>query len=123
MSLPDDGFDAYYPLTILALSAIAVLAFQAVDIYHVAGLPRGGAAVLAAARGLDHHLPDVFALVFFARLDGMFSRVWIATWYGTGAGMLLALRLGLAALVRHWTQQGRLVRRTVIVGGGERGRA
>jgi Undecaprenyl-phosphate glucose phosphotransferase len=117
--LPDNGFDANYPLTIMALSAIAVLAFQAVDIYHVqafrAVLPQFSR--LLAAWTVIFLI--AFAIVFFARLDGMFSRVWIATWYGVGAGVLLALRIGLAGLVRAWTQQGRLVRRTAIVGGGE----
>ncbi|ALK09081.1 undecaprenyl-phosphate glucose phosphotransferase [Blastochloris viridis] len=119
--VPDSGFAAYYPLTILGLSAIAVLAFHSIDIYQVQAFR---AVVLQFSRmfaAWTSIFMIVFAIVFFARLDGVFSRVWIATWYSLGAVMLFGLRVGLAGLVRTWTHQGRLVRRTAIVGGGEAG--
>jgi Undecaprenyl-phosphate glucose phosphotransferase len=60
---------------------------------------------------------------FFAKLDVMYSRVWAGVWYGGGLMMLFAGRLVVSTLVRHWTRQGRLIRRTVIVGGGPSGEA
>jgi Undecaprenyl-phosphate glucose phosphotransferase len=58
-----------------------------------------------------------FAFMFKA--SDLVSRVWLVTWYASGAIMLVAFRLSLRALVRQWTAEGRLKRRTVIVGGGK----
>ena len=58
---------------------------------------------------------------FFAKLDDDFSRVWFASFFGFGLMALLASRLVLYALVRRWMRDGRLTRRTVIVGGGDAG--
>ena len=33
--VPAEGFDWYYPVTVLGIAALAVLGFQAADIYHV----------------------------------------------------------------------------------------
>src|SRR5690606_30153396 len=49
----------------------------------------------------------------------LFSRVWLISWYLSGAVLLVGFRIALRGLVRHWTAQGRLRRRTVIVGGGK----
>jgi Undecaprenyl-phosphate glucose phosphotransferase len=51
----------------------------------------------------------------------MFSRVWLGTFYVGGLGALIISRRLVFLLVREWTKQGRLARRTVIVGGGEPG--
>ena len=48
----------------------------------------------------------------------MVSRVWLVSWYATGAILLVAFRLVLRLLIRHWTRDGRLKLRTVVVGGG-----
>jgi Undecaprenyl-phosphate glucose phosphotransferase len=61
----------------------------------------------------------LFAGIFFLKLEGVFSRVFFAGWFFGGFALLIASRIGLAMAVRHFTQQGRLERRTVIVGGGE----
>lgn len=56
-------------------------------------------------------------LVLF-KASEMVSRVWLVSWFITGAIALLAFRLVLQALVQKWTSEGKLKRRTVIVGGG-----
>jgi Undecaprenyl-phosphate glucose phosphotransferase len=58
---------------------------------------------------------------FFAKAGEMFSRVWLATYFFGGMLMLIASRKLLFHAVRKWTREGRLTRRTVIVGGGELG--
>src|SRR5690606_5827979 len=57
--------------------------------------------------------------IFFFKAGDLFSRVWLISWYVSGAIALIAYRIALRALVQRWTAQGRLRRRTVIVGGGK----
>jgi Undecaprenyl-phosphate glucose phosphotransferase len=99
---------------------MALLAFQAADIYHVHAfrspeqLARLGAAwtiVFLLAMGI----------VFFAKLQDEFSRVWLAGTYLIGLAALVGFRMALSSLVRHWSREGRLERRSVVVGGGEAG--
>jgi Undecaprenyl-phosphate glucose phosphotransferase len=58
-------------------------------------------------------------LAFLFKASDFVSRVWLVSWYVAGAFGLVGFRLGLRALVRRWTADGRLKRRTVIVGGGK----
>lgn len=65
----------------------------------------------------------VFVIVtlgaFFFKVSDMVSRVWVVSWFISGGVFLVAYRLTVRALVNHWTRQGKLKRRTVIVGGGK----
>ena len=56
--------------------------------------------------------------LFLFKASDMVSRVWVVGWFAAGAVVLVAFRLALRALVLRWTRQGKLKRRTVIVGGG-----
>ncbi|MGE3870070.1 MAG: undecaprenyl-phosphate glucose phosphotransferase, partial [Pseudorhodoplanes sp.] len=49
------------------------------------------------------------------------SRVWVASFYGFGMLALVGARLVLYRRMKTWTREGRLTRRTAIVGGGEAG--
>ncbi len=60
----------------------------------------------------------LLAAVFFLKVGQDFSRVWFASWYVVGAVVLLAERLVVAGIVRHWTRQGRVYRRAAIYGSG-----
>jgi Undecaprenyl-phosphate glucose phosphotransferase len=57
--------------------------------------------------------------IFFLKLDGAFSRVWLLGWYVAGLGLLACERFFLALAVRALTQQGKLDRRAALVGGGD----
>ena len=57
-------------------------------------------------------------MVFFAKIGGNFSRVWLASLYFLGAGALVLERLALSFFVSAVTRAGRFDRRTAIVGGG-----
>ncbi|MCW5722509.1 MAG: undecaprenyl-phosphate glucose phosphotransferase [Devosia sp.] len=59
------------------------------------------------------------AVIFFFKAGDMVSRVWLLAWFISGTVLLVAYRLLLRGLVQRWTEQGRLKRRTVIVGGGK----
>lgn len=60
----------------------------------------------------------VMAGLFVFKAGDQVSRVWLVGWYAGGALALIAFRIGLRALIAAWTDQGRLKRRTVVVGGG-----
>ncbi|GGA51222.1 undecaprenyl-phosphate glucose phosphotransferase [Pelagibacterium lentulum] len=60
----------------------------------------------------------IVAGLFIFKAGDMMSRVWLIGWYVSGCALLIGYRLALRALIGHWTRQGRLKRRTVIVGGG-----
>src|SRR3989440_12526027 len=61
------------------------------------------------------------ALVFFAQLGGMYSRLWLSAYYSCGLFTLYGTRLFVFGIVRRWTREGRLDRRAVVVGGGDPG--
>jgi Undecaprenyl-phosphate glucose phosphotransferase len=60
----------------------------------------------------------VMSLAFLLKSSELVSRVWLVGWYGSGALVLVLFRVSLRAVVLQWTREGRLKRRTVIVGGG-----
>ncbi|KKB10281.1 UDP-phosphate glucose phosphotransferase [Devosia chinhatensis] len=103
---------------ILATALLANIAFNAVRSHRVSSyrtaLPQIGrvlgawsVVMIALAVGL-----------YFLASGDLASRAWLVIWFGSGAVVLVAYRLGLRALVQHWTNMGRLKRRAVIVGGG-----
>ncbi|HUV32991.1 MAG TPA: undecaprenyl-phosphate glucose phosphotransferase, partial [Devosiaceae bacterium] len=60
----------------------------------------------------------LIAFAFVLKMSDAYSRVWLVGWFLMGAAGLVLFRLGLRAMVLRWTAQGRLRRRTAIVGGG-----
>jgi Undecaprenyl-phosphate glucose phosphotransferase len=58
---------------------------------------------------------------FFAKLGGEISRLWLSGFFFVGLGALIAERLFLRSMVRRWARQGRLDRRTIIVGSDHNG--
>jgi Undecaprenyl-phosphate glucose phosphotransferase len=119
--IPTYGFDWYYLAAIGAIATIAVIVFQAADIYHIHAFrsPVGQCARLVPAWAIVFAI--AMAIAFFAKFEGMFSRFWLAGYYGGGLLVLMGFRVALSRLVRHWTSEGRLERRAVVVGGGEPG--
>jgi len=55
------------------------------------------------------------------RAGDEFSRVWLGSYYVIGLLTLITFRRALFLLVRRWTREGRLDRRTVVVGAGGSG--
>jgi Undecaprenyl-phosphate glucose phosphotransferase len=117
------GFAWEYLGATIAISTVAILAFQAAELYDTAAMRTHVHQLSRIALCWTVVFLVAFAVSFFARLDDIYSRVWAATWYMSGLFMLFAGRIALSALVRQWTRMGRLVRRTVIVGGGPAGTA
>src|SRR5947209_2290212 len=114
-------FDWYYVVTAFGVAGLAIIAFQAADIYQIQAFrnPVSQCARLAVAWSIVFLL--LVALVFFAQLGGMFSRLWLSSYYGIGLFTLYGTRLFVFGVVRRWTREGRLDRRAVVVGGGDPG--
>jgi len=121
--VPTNWLAWYYPVTIAGIAVFSVLAFQTADIYHVQAFRSRGSqyARLVAAWSVVFLL--LSAVLFFGKLQDMFSRVWLLAFYFIGMVALVGFRSVLSGFVRHWTREGRLTRRTVVVGGGEFGEA
>ncbi len=117
------GFAWEYLGATIAVSTAAILTFQAAELYDTVAMRTHVHQLSRIALCWTLVFLVALAISFFARLDDVYSRVWAGTWYLSGLFMLFAGRLTLSALVRHWTRMGRLVRRTVIVGGGPAGAA
>ena len=114
-------FDWYYVATAFGVASLAVIVFQAADIYQIQAFrhPASQCARLTVAWSIVFLV--LVAAVFFAQLGGMYSRLWLSAYYGIGLFTLYATRLFVFGIVRRWTREGRLDRRAVVVGGGDPG--
>ncbi|CAN5326466.1 undecaprenyl-phosphate glucose phosphotransferase [soil metagenome] len=118
---PIDGFSWRYTAAVFAVAACAVISFQAAEIYDVQVF-RGQ---LRQMTRMASSWAFVFLLFigvsFFAKVGGVISRVWLSAFFFSGLAAIFAERLVLRALVRRWAREGRLDRRTIIVGSDENG--
>jgi Undecaprenyl-phosphate glucose phosphotransferase len=119
--VPLAGFHWEYIAAILATAVTTVICFQAADIYQVQ-IFRGQ---LRQMTRMISSWAFVFLLFigasFFAKLGSEISRLWLSAFFFIGLVVLVVERLTLRALVRRWARQGRLDRRTVIVGSDQNG--
>ncbi len=110
-----------YIAAILAMTMTAVICFQAADLYDVQ-MFRGQ---LRQMTRIISSWSLVFLLFigasFFAKLGSEISRLWLSAFFITGMATLVAGRLSLRTLVRRWAREGRLDRRTIVVGADSSG--
>ena len=114
--VPIEGFEWHYIAAIAGIAVLAMLAFQAADIYQVQAFRGYEKQYFRLASAWSVVFLLVIGITFFAKAGDQFSRIWLGTFYVVGLLTLVGFRRGLFLLVRHWTRQGRLDRRTVIVG-------
>ncbi|CAM5375305.1 UDP-glucose:undecaprenyl-phosphate glucose-1-phosphate transferase OS=Afipia felis OX=1035 GN=wcaJ_1 PE=3 SV=1 [Afipia felis] len=119
--VPIDGFSWAPVGAVVAISLVAVIGFQAAEIYDIQ-IYRGR---LRQFTRLISSWILVFLLFtgvsFFAKFGDTVSRVWLATFFVLGLVVLILERIVLRSLVRRWAREGRLARRTVIVGADQNG--
>jgi Undecaprenyl-phosphate glucose phosphotransferase len=116
---PRVGFQAAY-LPAIPLTAIAaIIMLQAWGTYTIAALRSPLLHIPRIVAGWGMVFLLVFAFVFFMKLEGVFSRVFMALWFGFGFLAILLLRIIMSMRIRRMTRQGLLDQRTVIVGGGD----
>jgi Undecaprenyl-phosphate glucose phosphotransferase len=112
------GREFVYYLVTPAMALAGVFAIQALQLYSISAFREPLRNGLKVAGAWTAVFVLATAAVFFLKFDGVFSRVWLAAWYVGGLGALCVERFALAAFVRNLSRQGKLDRRTVIVGGG-----
>jgi len=112
------GEPAFYVPVILAACLLANVLFNAARTHRITAYRTVLNQVGRVLGGWTIVMVVLAVGIFFFKAGDLFSRVWLASWFVSGAALLIAYRLALRALVMHWTEQGRLRRRTVIVGGG-----
>jgi Undecaprenyl-phosphate glucose phosphotransferase len=115
------GFHWEYVAAIFGMTITAVICFQAADIYEVQVF-RGQ---LRQMTRMISSWAFVFLLFigasFIVKLGSEISRVWLSTFFFIGLAALVAERLFLRTMVRSWARQGRLDRRTIVVGSDQNG--
>ena len=119
--VPLRGFSWEFLAAIFGVAATAVICFQAADIYQVQ-LFRGH---LRQMTRMASSWAIVFLLFigasFIVKLGSEISRLWLTAFFFSGLAALLTGRVLLRSLVRSWARQGRLDRRTIIVGADQNG--
>jgi Undecaprenyl-phosphate glucose phosphotransferase len=119
--VPNYGFAWHYIAANIGIAIMAMLAFQVADIYQVQAFRGHEKQYMRLASAWSVVFLLAVSVSFFAKLGSDFSRVWLATFYVVGLFALLGFRRGLFLLVRRWTREGRLDRRTVVVGADANG--
>src|SRR5690242_9382009 len=116
-----EGLIWRYLAATIAIALLSTLAFQTADIYQVQAFRGYEKQYMRLASAWSVVFLIVISASFFAKAGDMFSRVWLGSYYIVGACALIASRRLVFLVVRKWTREGRLNRRTVIVGGADAG--
>jgi Undecaprenyl-phosphate glucose phosphotransferase len=119
--LASEGTVALSAAATFVIALLAMLAFQTADIYQVQAFRGHEKQYMRLASAWSVVFLIVIGGSFFAKAGDMFSRVWLGSFYFCGLVTLIIFRRLLFLLVRKWTREGHLTRRTVIVGGGDYG--
>jgi Undecaprenyl-phosphate glucose phosphotransferase len=116
-----NGFAWHYVGAISGIAVLAMLAFQVADIYQVQAFRGHEKQYMRLASAWSVVFLIAIGVSFFAKAGDQFSRAWLGAFYVLGLFMLIAFRRALFLLVRRWTREGRLDRRTVLVGADANG--
>jgi Undecaprenyl-phosphate glucose phosphotransferase len=119
--VPANGFALHYIAAIVGISVLSIIAFQAADIYQVQAFRGHEKQYMRLASAWSVVFLIVIGVSFFAKAGDQFSRAWLGAFYVLGLFTLVAFRRALFLLVRRWTRQGRLDRRTIVVGADANG--
>ena len=107
-----------YPPIVVGLSLVTVILSEFSGCYQMSVLRNPVSQIGRMLLVWSAAFAFVTVALFFLKVSADFSRMWLGTWYVVGFGLILALRLAAARLIRRWARNGRMERRAVIVGGG-----
>jgi Undecaprenyl-phosphate glucose phosphotransferase len=119
--VPTEGFEWHYAGAVVGIAALSVLAFQSGGLYQMQGFSGYARSYLRLMSAWSLVFVIAIGITFFAKAAESFSRLWLATFFICGAAAVLGFRLALTQLVRQWMRDGRLERRTVVVGADAEG--
>jgi Undecaprenyl-phosphate glucose phosphotransferase len=116
------GHDSIWSIWLLLgmplIAAGAVLAVQVSGLYKISVFRAFPAKALRLVAGLACVYGIAFAATLCFHLDEIYPRAFLLAWFGCDLVFLGCERTALALIVDKLIQTGRLVRRTVLVGGG-----
>jgi Undecaprenyl-phosphate glucose phosphotransferase len=119
--VPLGDFRWEYVAAIFGITVTAVICFQASDIYDVQTFRDQLRQMTAMISSWAFVFLLFIGASFFAKLGGEISRLWLLAFFIFGLAALVVERLLLRSLVRGWARQGRLDRRTIVVGSDQTG--
>jgi Undecaprenyl-phosphate glucose phosphotransferase len=119
--VPIEGFAWRYVGAVAGIALLALFAFQAADIYQVQAFRGHEKQYMRLASAWSVVFLVGIGMTFFAKAGDHFSRAWLGGFYVLGLCTLIGFRRALFLLVRRWTREGRLDRRTVVVGADKNG--
>ncbi len=112
------GYGPQYLIAMPLVSALAILAIQSSELYRISAFRKFPADGPRLAGAVTIVYGSALALIFFLKLDAIYSRVFMLAWYLGSLAALGGERALLALIVDRLIRSGRLARRTVLVGGG-----
>jgi Undecaprenyl-phosphate glucose phosphotransferase len=112
------GAQPGYLAVTIGVATMALVVFQSLHVFSAPAFRHPARALFRIAGGWTATFLVVFAGMFFLKLDGALSRVWMGAWFLVGFGALAVERVILAQFVALLVSAGRLQQRAVIVGGG-----
>lgn len=114
------SIDLRYALISASGGALAVIFLQAADSYGL-GTLRQMSRQLGRLLAAWTFVFMVFAITaFFFKQSEMLSRVWFGAWFLSGGLILTLTRVIISRYVRKLFRDGRLQRRAILIGGGDR---
>ena len=113
------AFGVTYAGAIGLISVITVALLQTAGCYRVAAFRTFFKSAIRITTAWSLTFLMVAAGLVLAKVADHYSRLWLATFYGTGLGALLIGRFVLSRVIEAQTRAGRFDRRTAIVGGGK----
>jgi len=119
--VPANGFAMHYIVEIAGIAIFSIIAFQVADIYQVQAFRGHEKQYMRLASAWSVVFLIAIGISFFAKAGDQFSRAWLGGFYALGLFTLIGFRRALFLLVRRWTRQGRLDRRTIVVGADKNG--
>jgi FlaA1/EpsC-like NDP-sugar epimerase len=105
-----------FATTLVGFATVAT--FELLGLYSLRALSAYVRNMPAAVFGWTVSFAALVAGVFFLKIGPEVSRVWLATWFVSGATALLTQRLIAGWYVRSAARSGRLYQRAVIYGAG-----
>jgi exopolysaccharide biosynthesis polyprenyl glycosylphosphotransferase len=113
------GWEPVYAIAIPGIALSAIFSFQAFETYQIAALRKPVAFLPRLFIAWLVVFLLAFTTVFFLKLEGVFSRVFMASWFWSGIIVLMIARFLFSFRISRMTREGSLDRRTAIVGSGE----